>query len=377
MERGSGARMALGHRRRAHRRRPHHCAALAHRCYCPSRHARRFAAIVGIRCRPSPRVSDRIGPKAHGCSPADDNRRDPPNRCRLCARSTQRNRGRIRRIGDTCRLSLLDPSILEPDHQIMKLTSNTILITGGASGIGYELTKQLNALGNTILITGRDQAKLDRAKAAFPKIHSFRSDVSDPKAIATLYEEVTKQFPELNILINNAGIMREINVHDKAGSIEEITREIEINLSGPIRMVKQFLPHLTPQSEAAILNVSSGLAFVPLPISPVYCATKAGLHSFTESLRVQLKNTKVRVFELAPPATQTELLDDFNSEDMKGVSIMKVEDMVKVAVKGMQTDRFEIRPGQANQLKMMNRLAPGFILKQMSRSVDRMLRTQN
>src|ERR1700690_2076428 len=248
----------------------------------------------------------------------------------------------------------------------MKLTSNTILITGGASGIGYELTKQLTALGNTILITGRDQAKMDRAKAACPKVHTFRSDVSDPKAIATLYENVTKQFPELNILINNAGIMREINVHDEAGSLEDITREIEINLSGPIRMVKKFLPHLKTKSEAAIMNVSS-----------VYYATKAGLHSFTESLRVQLKNTKVKVFELAPPATQTELLGAFNSEDMKGVSIMKVEDMVKVAVKGMQDDRFEIRPGQANQLKMMSRVAPGFILKQMSRSVDRMLRTRN
>jgi len=259
----------------------------------------------------------------------------------------------------------------------MKLRSNTILITGGGSGIGYELTKQLTALGNTILITGRDQAKMDRAKAVFPKLHTFRSDVSDPKAIATLYEEVTKQFPELNILINNAGIMREINIHDKAGSLEDITREIEINLSGPIRMVKQFLPHLKTKSEAAIMNVSSSLAFVPLPISPVYCATKAGLHSFTESLRVQLKNTKVKVFDLAPPATQTELLGDFDVEDMKGASIMKVEEMVQVAVKGMQTNRFEIRPGQANQLKMMSRLAPGFILKQMSRSVDRMLRTQN
>src|SRR5438876_6376683 len=260
----------------------------------------------------------------------------------------------------------------------MKLTSITILFTGDARGTGYELTKHLTALGNTILITGRDQAKMDRAKAAFPKIHTFRSDVSDPEAIATLYEEVTKQFPELNFLINNAGIMREINVHDKAGSLEDITREIEINLSGPIRMVKQFLPHLKTKSQAATMNVSSGLAFVPLPISPVYCATKAGLHSFTESLRVQLKNTKVKVFELAPPATtQTELYGDFNFEDMKGASIMKVEDMVKVAVKGMQTDRFEIRPGQANQLKMMSRVAPGFILKQMSRSVDRMLRTQN
>src|SRR3989440_12413791 len=99
----------------------------------------------------------------------------------------------------------------------MELRSNTILITGGAGGIGYELTKQLTALGNTILITGRDQAKMDRAKAAFPKVHAFRSDVSDPKAIAPLYENVTKQFPELNILINNAVIMHEIKVNDKAG----------------------------------------------------------------------------------------------------------------------------------------------------------------
>src|ERR1700692_2560491 len=239
----------------------------------------------------------------------------------------------------------------------MKLTNNTILITGGASGIGYELTKQLTALGNTILITGRDQAKMDRAKAAFPKIHTFQSDVSDPEAIATLYEEVTKQFPELNILINNAGIMRKINVHDKAGSLEDITREIETNLIGPIRMVKQFLPHLKTKSEAAIMNVSSSLAFVALPIAPVYCATKAGLHSFTESLRVQLKTTKVKVFELAPPATQTDLLGDFDSEDMKGVSIMTVKDMVESAVKGLRTDRPEINRGQGSRGRIRRRRA--------------------
>src|SRR5260370_20640990 len=172
----------------------------------------------------------------------------------------------------------------------MKLTNNTILITGGGGGIGYELTKQLTALGNTILITGRDQTKMDRAKATFPKLRTFRSDVSDPKAIATLYEKVTNQFPELNILINNAGIMREINVHDKAGSLEDITGEIEINLSGPIRMLKQFFPHLKTKSSPAIMNVSSGLPFVPLPISPVYSPTKAGLHSFTDAIRPQLKN---------------------------------------------------------------------------------------
>jgi len=255
----------------------------------------------------------------------------------------------------------------------MKMTKNTILITGGTSGIGFEFIKQLSELDNTIIVTGRDLQKLERTKKSFPKVHTVQSDVSDPKAIATLYEQVTKQFPDLNILINNAGIMKTINVHDTTGTLTDLTQEIEINLNGPIRMVKQFLPHLKTKSAAAIVNVTSGLAFVPLPGSPVYCATKAGLHSYTLSLRVQLKNTKVKVFELAPPATQTELLGDFSEEDRKGISIMEVEDMVKVAVNGMTNDRFEIRPGQSNQLKMMSRIAPDFILKQMSRSVDRML----
>jgi uncharacterized oxidoreductase len=255
----------------------------------------------------------------------------------------------------------------------MQLTKNTILITGGSSGIGFELAKQLGALDNTILVTGRDQAKLDRAKAQFPKIHTFKSDVSDPAAIAALYDRVTNEFPQLNILINNAGIMKSINLHDAAGDMKQLTEEIEINLNGPIRMVKQFLPHLKSKQAAAIMNVSSGLAFTPLPTSPVYCATKAGLHSFTLSLRVQLKKTGVKVFELAPPATQTELLGDFPKEDMKGVSIMNVSEMVAAAVNGMKTDRFEIRPGQSNQLKMMSRIAPQFILNQMSKPVDRML----
>jgi uncharacterized oxidoreductase len=138
-------------------------------------------------------------------------------------------------------------------------------------------------------------------------------------------------------------------------------------------MVKKFLPHLKSKPAAAIVNVTSGLAFVPLPTSPVYCATKAALHSFTMSLRVQLKQTAIKVFELAPPATDTELLKSSDPEDMKGVSIMKVDDMVRVALQGMQKDQFEIRPGQANQLKFMSRLAPDFILKQLSKPVDRML----
>jgi len=255
----------------------------------------------------------------------------------------------------------------------MQMTKNTILITGGTSGIGFELAKQLIALGNTVLVTGRDLAKLERAKKQLPKIHIYQSDVSNPKAITELFKKVTQDFPELNILINNAGIMKTINLHDQQTDLLDLTNEIDINLNGPVRMVKQFLPHLKSKAAAAIMNVSSGLAFVPLPSSPVYCATKAALHSFTLSLRVQLKNSSIKVFELAPPATQTELLGDFNSEDMKGITVMKVEDMVAAAVKGLEQDQLEIRPGQSNQLKFMSRLAPQFILNQMSKPVERML----
>jgi uncharacterized oxidoreductase len=197
--------------------------------------------------------------------------------------------------------------------------------------------------------------------------------VSQPGEIRSLFDRVTREFPDLNILINNAGIMRSINLNDEKNSLEDLTQEIDVNLKGPIRMIGMFLPHLRKRPHGAIVNVSSGLAFVPLPIAPIYCSTKAALHSFTLSLRVQLKRTNVRVFELAPPATQTELLGDFNPEDMKGIAIMKVDEMVRAALKGMEEDKYEIRPGQSNQLKFVSRVAPDFILRQMSKSVDRML----
>ena len=255
----------------------------------------------------------------------------------------------------------------------MKLTQNTILITGGTSGIGLEMAKQFLKLGNTVLITGRDQAKLEKVKNQFPKLHTFASDVSDAQSIEKLFTKITTEFPDLNVLINNAGIMRTINVHDKVSDLHKITEEIEINLKGPVQMVAKFLPHLQNKPSASIVNVTSGLAFVPMPTSPVYCATKAALHSYTQSLRVQLQKSRVQIFELAPPATKTELLGTFDPEDMKGISIMTVEAMVASALKGLQNNQFEIRPGQSNQLKFMSRLAPNFILAQLSKPVDRML----
>jgi uncharacterized oxidoreductase len=252
----------------------------------------------------------------------------------------------------------------------MKMTGNTILITGGTSGIGLELAIQLSQRKNTVIVTGRDSAKLQELRKRFPTLHTYQSDVSDPEAIPTLYQNVTKDFPPLNVVINNAGVMRMLSLNGKNG-LHDIGQEIEINLLGPIRMVEQFLPYLKTKPEAAIVNVSSGLAFVPLASAPIYCATKAGIHSYTQSLRVQLQGTSVNVFEVAPPGTSTPLMDTFGSDAFHRNSqgVMKVDKMVSVVLKGLERDTYEIRPGISNVLKLMSRLAPTFMLAQLSRSV--------
>jgi uncharacterized oxidoreductase len=250
----------------------------------------------------------------------------------------------------------------------MELSNNTILITGGTSGFGFEFAARLLALGNTVIITGRDQGKLDQTRERLPKVYTFQSDVSDPDAIVQLYGQVIKQFPDLNILINNAGEMRKINLHDPSINLLDITREVEINLMGPIRMVQQFLPHLKTKGSAAIVNVTSGLAMVPFPISPIYGATKAGLRSYTPSLRVQLSNTNIKVFELVAPAADTPLGNKFSDE--KGYDpkmLMEPGKLVGVAIKGIQDNTYEIYPGMAKVLRIMSRLAPRFILSQMGK----------
>ncbi len=255
----------------------------------------------------------------------------------------------------------------------MHLKDNTILITGGTSGIGFELAARLLEMGNQVIITGRDQARLTEAKAKLQIVHTIQSDVSNPQAIASLYAIVAEQFPKLNILINNAGIMRKINLHDSSRSLEDLSLEIETNLTGPVRMVQQFLPLLKSQERSAIVNVSSGLAFVPLPISPIYCATKAGVHSYTQSLREQLKLTSVKVFELAPPSVQTPLQHTFDTADTKGLPIMDVKKLADLAIRGLTRDRLEIRPGASNFLKLISRLSPALSLRLTSGSVQRMI----
>ena len=252
----------------------------------------------------------------------------------------------------------------------MKLSGNTILITGGTSGIGYEFAAQLLKRGNTVIVTGRESSRIEQARNGLPGIHTFQSDVSNAEAIQALFKAVTKEFPALNVLINNAGIMRKINFLDEH-DVDDVGREIETNLMGTVRMVAQFLPHFRNQKIAAIVNISSGLAFVPLPFAPIYCATKAGIHAFTQSLRLQLKNTSIRIFEVAPPITRTSLFTTgMHAGNVTGVRMMDVSKMVDQAIRGIERNHLEIHPGLSGVLKLMSRVAPQFILNQLSKSIS-------
>ncbi|MGO2240720.1 MAG: SDR family oxidoreductase [Halomonas sp.] len=187
----------------------------------------------------------------------------------------------------------------------MKTSGNTILITGGGSGIGRELALRFNALGNTVIVAGRRMETLEKTIAGQHNMHAMVVDVEDPKAIAAFAERAVAEHPNLNILINNAGIMRREDL-SSTRDLSDAEQTIVANLLGPIRLTNALTDHLVSQPNAVIVNVSSGLAFVPLSGTPTYNASKAAIHSYTISLREQLKG-KVELIELAPPAVQTEL----------------------------------------------------------------------
>lgn len=250
----------------------------------------------------------------------------------------------------------------------MKLKQKTILITGATSGIGLELAKQLIARGNTVLITGRDAAKLMQVKRELPAVHTFQSDVTKPEEIAALGQRIAAEFPTCDVLVNNAGIMRNLNVNAKR-SLEDVTQEIDVSLDGPIQMIQEFLPLLRKRPEALIVNVSSGLAFVPFPLSPVYSAAKAGLHAYTRCLRVQLKGSKIAVVELAPPGTETKLFRDEFQTEMKSQKAMPVSKLVEQAIAGIEAGKTDIRPGLSKILYLLSRLAPGLPFGQMAKMV--------
>jgi uncharacterized oxidoreductase len=190
----------------------------------------------------------------------------------------------------------------------MKMQGNTIFITGGTSGIGKGLAEAFHKLGNQVLISGRREDRLKGISAANPGMTPFVLDVTDAASIRGAARAAIEQFPALNVVVNNSGIQRRHNFSDDAALNDAaMVDEIQTNLLGLIRATAEFLPHLKKQAGATLLNVSSGLAFIPMPAFPVYCASKAAVNSFTLTLRQQLKNTGVKIIELIPPYVATEL----------------------------------------------------------------------
>lgn len=188
----------------------------------------------------------------------------------------------------------------------MQLSGNTILLTGGSSGIGFALAERFVAAGNRVVVTGRRASLLEEVKRKLPAVETMVNDVGDAADREKLAAEVTKRFPDLNVLINNAGIQRRFDL-TKGDRWEDVRSELAINVEGPIHLSMLLLPHLMAKPRASILNVSSGLAFAPLAAVPVYSATKAAIHSFTQSLRHQLSGTSVEVIEVIPPAVKSNL----------------------------------------------------------------------
>ncbi len=239
----------------------------------------------------------------------------------------------------------------------MKLSGNVILITGGSTGIGLAFAKSFLELDNAVIVTGRSQAKLDEAKRKHPELHTIQSDVSKAGDVRDLAAQLREHHPRFNVLFNNAGIFVHRNFARGADDLEALTSEIDINLSGSIRVISA-LTDLLRDKRGTIINVSSGLAFVPLASAPIYCATKAAMHSFTTSLRYQLSGTGVEVVELMPPAVRTGLTSDLPEGEFK---IITTDELVRATLKGLRAGQCEIRPGQANQLHWMSRIAPQFI----------------
>ena len=203
----------------------------------------------------------------------------------------------------------------------MKTSGNTILITGGGSGIGRGLAEAFHALGNHVIIAGRRKQALDETSAANPGMTSLPLDIEDPAKIRSFAAQVAAQYPALNVLINNAGIMRIERLQGQQQDLADAESIIATNLLGPMRLTAALLPLLQKQTRSTIMNVSSGLAFVPMALTPTYSATKAAIHSYTESLRYQLQGSTIEVIELVPPYVATEILGGASASDPRAMPL--------------------------------------------------------
>jgi uncharacterized oxidoreductase len=221
----------------------------------------------------------------------------------------------------------------------MKMTQNTILITGGGSGIGRALAEAFHALGNQVVIAGRGKAKLDETTGANPGMKSLALDIGKVETLRLFAEQLAAEYPSLNVVIQCAGIMKPEDLLAPPGSPATDESIIATNLLGPMRLTAELLPLLRKQAQATIITVSSGLAFVPMAMTPTYCATKAAIHSYTQSLRYQLRETSVEVLEIVPPYVATNLMGDAQAGDPRA---MPLGEFISETMGLLKTDATEI-----------------------------------
>lgn len=234
---------------------------------------------------------------------------------------------------------------------MMQATGHTVLITGGASGIGLALTERFIQYGNKVIVVGQNKQKLHALKEKYPAVTTYACDLRSKDAIQGLVAALYDQHPALNILINNAGIQHN---YDFMNGVEDglIEEEIRINLTAPVLLTSQLLPLLARQSQSAIINVSSGLGIVPKKSAPVYCGTKAALHIFTKSLRDQLRDSPVQVFEIIPPIVDTAMTQG------RGRGKLSPKQLAEQFFRDFRRNRLEIAIGKVKLLKWLNRWFP-------------------
>lgn len=234
----------------------------------------------------------------------------------------------------------------------MQAQGNTILLTGGTSGIGLELLSQFYTEGNKLIVTSSNPEKLNKLHTEFPKVSTVVSDLANPKSVRKLLEHCLNTYPEINILINNAGIQYNYEWLKEEDGFHRIGREIRVNLTSPMHLIYGLLPQLADKEQAAIINVTSALAFHPKKSAPVYCATKAGLHNLSKALRYQLAGTSVKVFEIIPPLVDTPMTEG------RGKNKMSTKEVVDEFMTGFKKNRFQIFIGKAKWLRLIGRLIP-------------------
>jgi uncharacterized oxidoreductase len=237
----------------------------------------------------------------------------------------------------------------------MRLSGNSVLITGGATGIGYAMAEAFLSAGSEVIICGRRDERLQRALKSHPALHVRSCDVARAADRLALVEWVTTKFGRLNVLINNAGVQRDIDFTKGIGEFEAGENEITINLEAPVVLSGLVVPHLAGKDNAAIVNVSSGLGFVPAAKMPVYCATKAGLHAFSMALRYQLARVGVKVFEVVPPAVDTELNPEGRAKRVGFKANLAPEPFVAAVMNGLANDLFEIGCGMTQGMLKASR----------------------